>query len=146
MNIKKVALIVSGFIFLAIGAVGVVVPVLPTTPFVLIAAACFSSGNSRLSEWLKRNRVFGPYIENYRTKQGIELRLKIFSIIFLWLGLGISMFFVQSSWAVIALAAVGIAVTVHLLLIKTKARPPAEPNKTLEYEPPHRNIPHDDER
>ena len=120
MIIKKIILTILGLIFLALGAIGVALPVLPTTPFVLLAALCFSAGNSRLAAWLQNNRIFGPFIENYRTKQGISIKHKVSSIIFVWIGLGISIHMTRNMWMAIGLCVVGIAVTVHLLLIKTK--------------------------
>ncbi|MCL2226234.1 MAG: YbaN family protein [Oscillospiraceae bacterium] len=120
MIIKNVILTILGFIFLGLGAVGVALPILPTTPFVLLAAMCFSAGNSKLASWLKSNRIFGPFIENYRTKQGVSLRLKVSSIIFVWAGLSVSMAIVQNLWMTIGLIVVGIGVTIHLLMIKTK--------------------------
>lgn len=120
--VKNVLLTILGCVLLALGAVGVVIPVLPTTPFVLAAAICFSAGNSKLAVWLTKNRFFGPYIENYKTKQGVDLRLKVSSIIFVWVGIGISMIVVRNLWMTIGLCVIGIGVTVHLLLIKTKGR------------------------
>jgi len=126
MLVKTIVITILGFIFLGLGAVGIVLPVLPTTPFVLLAAICFSAGNNRLAGWLRQSRIFGPYIENYRTKQGIELKLKVFSIIFLWAGLAVSIFLTQTLWLTIALIIVGIGVTIHLLHIKTKSKPSNE--------------------
>ena len=120
MSIKKPVLIVSGFILLALGAVGVVMPVLPTTPFVLLAAVCFSASSGKIAAWLNQSRVFGPYIENFRTRQGIRLQLKIASIVFLWAGLIISMVIVRTTWVYAVLGIIGAGVTIHLLLIKTK--------------------------
>ena len=120
MAAKKFLLTFLGFVLLGLGAVGVVIPVLPTTPFVLLAAVCFSTGSSRMTAWLRRNRVFGQYIENYRTKKGISRLLKIASIVFLWAGLSISMAVTQKTWLCIFLCGVGVCVTIHLLLIKTK--------------------------
>ena len=117
---KNVIFTALGIILLVVGAVGVAVPVMPTTPFVIVAAFCFSIGNKKLAAWLERNRIFGPYIENYRAGTGIDLRLKISSIVFVWVGLTISMFIVQTLWVTLLLIAVGIAVTIHLLMIKTK--------------------------
>ena len=117
---KSVALTVAGSVLLVLGAIGIVIPGLPTTPFVIFAAICFSAGNNKLASWLERNRIFGPYIENYRTKQGISLFQKVISVIFVWVGLSISMFVLWNRWAVIGLCAVGIAVTIHILKIKTK--------------------------
>ena len=120
MTFKKLILLILGFFFLGLGAVGVVLPVMPTTPFVLLAAVCFSASNKRVAAWLQQNRIFGPFIENYRTKKGIGIPQKILSIAFLWTGLIISMVMVQTTWIYIVLGIVGIGVTTHLLLIKTK--------------------------
>ena len=122
MGVKNLILVALGFIFVGLGAVGVAVPVLPTTPFILLAAVCFSASNRKFYDWLQKDRVFGQYIENYRTKQGISLGLKIASIAFLWAGLIISIIVVGTIWTRIALGIVGMGVTVHLLLIKTKKK------------------------
>jgi len=61
----------------AIGAVGVVVPGLPTTPLLLLAAACFARSSPRLYAWLLRNPTFGPLIEDFRAGRGVSLRVKI---------------------------------------------------------------------
>ena len=118
--VKKLILTASGCICLGLGAVGVVLPVMPTTPFVLLAALCFSAGNNKIAKWLQQSRVFGPYIENYHTKQGVSRTRKAVSIIFVWTGLIISMVMVQSLWICVMLVMVGVGVTIHLLLIKTK--------------------------
>ena len=102
--------------------IGVAIPVLPTTPFVLLAAICFSVGNRKLADRLQKSRIFGPYIENYHNKTGIDLRLKIASIAFVWTGLTISMVTVQNMWMTIGLIVIGIGVTIHLLMIKTKKK------------------------
>ena len=120
MTLKKLVLTILGFIFLGLGGIGILIPVLPTTPFVLAAAACFAVSSKKFYDWLLENRFFGPYIENYRTKQGISMSLKVASIVFLWTGLTISMIILQSVWVYIVLGAVGAGVTIHLLMIKTK--------------------------
>jgi len=122
MKPKQILLTTLGLACLALGAIGAFLPVLPTTPFVLLAAGCFSASSKRLGAWLGRSRFFGPYIEHYRTKQGIKLSLKITSLIILWAGLIASMISIRAIWAYIVLCLVGVGVTVHLLLIKTKPR------------------------
>jgi len=120
MRIKKLLYIALGFIFLALGVVGIALPVLPTTPFVLLAAGCFSVGSKRVDDWLRRSRLFGPYIENYRKKQGISMRRKIATLVFLWVGLAISMIIVRTPLIFVILSLVGICVTIHILMIRTK--------------------------
>jgi len=66
----------AGFLFLGLGAVGVVVPGLPTTPLVLVAAACFARSSPRLHRWLLANRVFGPLIRNWQEHRSISPRAR----------------------------------------------------------------------
>jgi uncharacterized membrane protein YbaN (DUF454 family) len=117
---RSVVLIVAGFAMLALAAVGVAIPVLPTTPFVLVAAGCFSVASPRLYGWLARNRVFGPYISNYRTGGGVSIAHKVGGVIFLWAGLAVGAFHANSWWIRGLLVAVGVGVTIHLLTIKTR--------------------------
>lgn len=120
-KIKNLLLITLGFVSLGCGAVGVLIPVLPTTPFVLLAALCFSTSSERFHRWLEQSPVFGQYIDNHQTKRGISLWLKVASIAFLWTGLLISMIAMHTTWAYISLSTVGIGVTIHLLLMKTRS-------------------------
>lgn len=116
---RRVLLLCAGWALLALGAVGLVVPVLPTTPFVIVAAGCFSGSSPRVYERLTRSRFFGPYIENFRTKQGVPVRVKVQGIVMLWTLLGISMAAMGKPTMTCVLLAVGVAVTAHLLLLKT---------------------------
>lgn len=68
--------VVGGLVFVAVGAVGVVVPGLPTTPMLLLAAACFARSSPRLYHWLLTNRTFGPLIADYRAGRGVSRRVK----------------------------------------------------------------------
>ncbi|MEM9380552.1 MAG: YbaN family protein [Planctomycetota bacterium] len=68
--------VVGGLVFVAVGAIGVVVPGLPTTPLLLLAAACFARSSPRLYAWLLRNKTFGPMIEDYRAGRGVSARVK----------------------------------------------------------------------
>jgi len=122
MTFKKILLIISGFICLILGGVGIILPLLPTTPLVLLAAICFSAANEKLNNWLSRSRLFGPYIENYRTGQGISKCRKIVSVVYLWIGLVTSMIVIQTTAIYIILSIVGIGVTIHILMIKTKKK------------------------
>ena len=111
---------VLGFLFLGIGAAGVFMPLLPTTPFVILAAVCFSYSNHKFYQWLRRSSFFGTYIVHYEEKQGVPMSLKIKSIVFVWVSLTLSMIALQTLWAYILLCVIGVGVTVHLLMIKTK--------------------------
>ena len=111
---------VAGFVTLFLGGLGTVVPLLPTTPLVILSAFCFSRSNKRLEAILLRSRLFGPFIENYRTKRGISKKRKIFTLVFLWVGLITSMMLLRTVWIFFLLLAVGIGVSTHILWMKTK--------------------------
>ncbi len=110
-----------GFILLGLGGVGVFVPVWPTTPFVLLAAGCFS-GNTRLTQWLRQHRVFREYIDAYASGMGVSHATRNWSIAFLWTGLITSMLIVRKVWLTVLLLCIGTAVTIHILWIARKRR------------------------
>ena len=80
----KTLYIVIGTISLALGILGIFLPLLPTTPFLLLTAALYFKGSSRLYNWLLNHRYFGPYIRNYRENKAIPLRAKIVSLVLMW--------------------------------------------------------------
>lgn len=119
---KKAVLIICGWLLVALGALGMVLPLLPTTPFMLLAAICFSASSPKANRFLMRNRFFGPYIIHYRTGQGVSVAAKVRAIALLWALLILSAVIISKLWVIKLLAAVGIGVTIHLLLLKTRQR------------------------
>jgi uncharacterized membrane protein YbaN (DUF454 family) len=115
---KRIALNALGFLSLAIGAVGVFVPVLPTTPFVICAAGCFSGANPAVYKKLASSKYFGEYVRNYKEKTGVSAAARARGLIFLWVTLGVSaaIFRYPALWAI--LGVVGIAVSIHILTIR----------------------------
>ena len=112
-------LIVAGTFFLGLGILGIILPILPTTPFFLLSAACYSRGSERFYKWLMGNRWFGKYISNYRTGKGISVTIKIVSIIMLWITISFSVFFIVTHPILrFILFIIAVLVTRHLLLIK----------------------------
>ncbi len=125
-RIGRVLWISAGTLFVGLGVVGIFVPILPTTPFLLLAAFCYGRSSQRFLRWLLTNRWFGDYIRNYREGKGLPLREKILTLTALWLTIGVSIVYVASQWWLrLALAAIALGVTIHLLRIKT-ARPERE--------------------
>ena len=117
---KKAFFAVLGTIFLGLGAVGIVVPILPTTPFLLLSAACYLRGSERMHRWLLNNKLFGGYIRNYRDGKGMSARGKIVTLSLLWITILYSAFFFVTSAVIQAvLLAVCIGVTIHLVRIPT---------------------------
>jgi uncharacterized membrane protein YbaN (DUF454 family) len=115
---KKIVLMTLGFIALVFGAVGLCLPIWPTTPFVLIAAGCFGASSEKLYARLESSRAFGEYVRNYRHKTGISRRARIRGIAFLWGSLLISALVVRQPHMWIVLGIVGTVVTLHLLTIR----------------------------
>ena len=119
-NLSRWALITTGTFFVGLGIFGIFLPLLPTTPFLLLAAACYARSSKRFYNWLLNNKWFGNYIKNYRKRKGIPLKTKILSISFLWIAIGYSVIFVVHIFfgkIIIILIAVG--VTLHILSIQT---------------------------
>ncbi len=104
----------------ALGTVGIVVPLLPTTPFLLLAAACFFRSSDRMYEWLMNHRLFGSYIRNYRNHRAVTWQTKVFTLLLLWIAIGYSSFAVARSWWLrVTLAVIAVAVTVHIMSLNT---------------------------
>jgi uncharacterized membrane protein YbaN (DUF454 family) len=112
---KKYLCISLGILCVVLGSIGVVTPVLPTTPFLLLATFLFSRSSKKLNDLLLKNRIFGKYLSNYFNNTPIPLREKLISISFLWAGLSVTFYFaVLSRIVVIILAAIGVAVSIHI--------------------------------
>lgn len=110
----------AGTITFALGAVGVVFPILPTTPFLLISLACYVRSSERMSHWLLNNKYFGSYLKNYKEGKGIPMKTKLFAISVLWITIAFSALVLVPILAVkIILFVVATAVTVHLVRLPT---------------------------
>ncbi len=113
-------LILAGTFFLGLGIIGIFVPILPTTPFLLLATACYARSSKRFYNWLLNNKWFGNYIRNYREGKGVPLKVKILSIFFLWITIIVSAVFVVTIIFIkVILILIAIAVTIHILSIRT---------------------------
>ena len=120
-NLKKRLLIIAGTLATAIGIIGIFVPILPTTPFLLLAAACYLRSSERFYRWLINNRLFGTYIGDYLAGRGMPLKTKVFTLFLLWLAIGISASIGTQNLAVrIVLVLVAAGVTLHIIMIKRK--------------------------
>lgn len=126
----KVLLLCFGTLCVALGVLGIFLPVLPTTPFLLLAAYCYGRSSERFYRWLITNRWCGEYIRNYREGKGIPLRKKILSILLLWMTIGYTIVFaVSQGWIRLILLGIAAGVTLHLLKTKT-LRPETRPSPT----------------
>ena len=118
--VARIALVVFGTLALGLGVVGLVLPVLPTTPFLLIATGCYVRSSERLFNWLVHHPRLGPSIRGYVEKKGIPLRVKVISLAIAWAVLGGTALFVVERWPLkLVLFAVAVAKTVFMICIKT---------------------------
>lgn len=117
---KSILLVALGFLALGVGAVGIVIPILPTTPFVLVSAACFGSSSPWLYNKLLHTRYFGEFVDNYRNKTGVAASVKTRSILFLWVTLTISGLVFPQTLTRVILLLVGIGVTLHIVTMRTR--------------------------
>jgi len=119
-NLSRRVLIIVGSFFVGLGILGIFLPLLPTTPFLLLAAACYVRASERFYNWLLNNKWLGNYIKNYREKKGIPLKGKVLSISLLLITIGYSVVFVVHIFLVrIFLILIAIGVTIHILSIRT---------------------------
>jgi uncharacterized membrane protein YbaN (DUF454 family) len=118
---KKLIYIFIGTIFLVIGIIGIIVPVLPTTPFVLLSAGCYFRGSSRFHNWLLNHNYFGPIVREYSDGKGMRKKSKVKAILLTWIMvLGTAIFLLDSfsmRLFIVGLATVG---TFVILRLKTR--------------------------
>jgi len=121
---KRSFYFVAGTICLIFGAVGVFLPILPTTPLLLLAAACYYKSSTRMHQWMLTNRWFGNYLRNYAEGKGISVKAKLFTISLLWILISYSTFLVVNNVIIqLILFAVAIGVTIHLIKLPTLKGP-----------------------
>ncbi len=120
----QVAFAALGTLFLLIGIAGVFLPILPTTPFLLLATACYARSSRRFYNWLMNHPAFGPLIIEWRTYRSIPWRIKLVAVATLILTFGSSiLFFVQDGWLQSALAFFGLMMAIWLYRIPSRDRP-----------------------
>jgi len=118
---KRWLLIGAGTLSAGLGIIGVFVPILPTTPFLLLAAACYMRSSERFYRWLINDRIFGAYVRNYIEGKGMPVKTKMFIILLLWLTIALTVAFAVENMVVrIILLCVAVGVTAHIALIKKR--------------------------
>ena len=116
-----------GLICVGLGAIGMVLPILPTTPFLLAAAACFCKSSTRMYNWLLNNKWFGEYIRNYREGRGLLMKTKITALTVLWVTICVSVVFFLNRLLPpqlvlpmqLAMIAVAVGVSIYILRLPT---------------------------
>ncbi|MFC1671403.1 YbaN family protein [Spirochaetota bacterium] len=129
-RIKKVLLITSAAILVALGFIGIFVPLLPTTPFLLLAAYCTIKSSKRFHNWIITNRLFGSYINNYRNGKEMTVTAKVITNLLLWLSMSYSIIFVAENTILrVVLFLIAAGVSVHIIRLKTYKEKIALPDK-----------------
>ena len=121
---------IAGTICVVLGAVGIVLPILPTTPFLLAAAACYYKSSERMHRWLLNNKWFGEYIRNYTEGRGLPMKTKIAALTVLWITIVFSTVFMLGRLLPaqlvlpmqLIMVAIAIAVSIHILRLPTFKR------------------------
>ncbi|MDD3751235.1 MAG: YbaN family protein [Tissierellia bacterium] len=117
-SIKTYLLVIIGTISLILGTIGIIIPILPTTPFILLASFCYIRSSNRLYYWLINHKLFGKYIYDYLVHKSVKKSAKITAITLLWLSLGITIYLINSYISFI-LIFIGIVVSIHIISLKT---------------------------
>jgi len=115
---KKAVLVAAGSVCLALAVLGVFLPLLPTTPFLLLASACYVRSSERLHGWLMGNRLLGAYIRNFKERRGIPLRGRVVTVVLLWLPLLYSIYRLDLLWLELLLVLMGVTWSVLILRMK----------------------------
>ena len=112
----RIVLIIVGILSLALGIIGIFLPILPTVPFIVLAAACFSRGSKRMHDWLVRMPFAGKVIDDYEKGHGVSWKSKATALLMLWGGMTISTIALKPSlWVVVLLASVAIGSTIIIV-------------------------------
>lgn len=110
----------AGIISVALGIIGIVVPILPTTPFLLLAAFLFVRSSTRLYRWLLTHKILGNYIRNYIHHRSIDRNIKIFTLLLLWGTILFSVYITRNTpWVQVLLIVIAIGVSIHILTLNT---------------------------
>jgi hypothetical protein len=119
-RVVRLLCIGAGSVSLGLGIVGVFLPLLPTTPFLLLAAFCYARGSKRFYFMLLNHPRLGPFITNYKERRGIPRRTKMVALSVLWISISVSAVFVvpPGLWTVV-LFAIAVGVTIHLIIFPT---------------------------
>ena len=114
-NFLRIAILAIGFCATGLGFLGIFLPVLPTVPLLLLAAACFARSSERFHQWLLSHNRLGPIIKSYTSGQGIPLRSKVPAIGMIWIVIPVSAFLVHPLWLKYLLVIIAISITLYLL-------------------------------
>ena len=112
--------IILGTFSLVMGIIGIFLPVLPTTPLLLLTAFCYYRGSERMYNWLMKHPYFGRHIKNFRESRIIPRKVKVYILIMLWASLIFCAFILNPIWIKCMMIAIAAGVTWHILSYKSE--------------------------
>lgn len=116
----KILYLIFGTLSLVLGIIGIFLPVLPTTPLLLLTAFCYYRGSSRMYQWLMDHPHLGPYIRNFREHKVIPRRVKVYILTMLWASLLFCAYILQPLWLKALMMVIAVGVTLHILSYKSE--------------------------
>ncbi len=114
---RRWALLLCGTLSLGLGLLGIFVPLLPTTCFLLLAAWCYARSSQRLYDRLLKARLIGPYLKRYRDSRVIPPKVKIAALVMMWITIGYAVLTYPNVWVRLTLFAIAVGVTIHLQML-----------------------------
>lgn len=106
--------LLCGWVAIALGVLGIALPVLPTTPFILLAAWCFAKGSPRCHQWLRSNRYFGQMVQDWERQKGLRRRYRRRAVAMMLVTFSISLIVVPKIWLKIMLVGILVSVLIYL--------------------------------
>jgi uncharacterized membrane protein YbaN (DUF454 family)/ribosomal protein S18 acetylase RimI-like enzyme len=131
--VKRYLFIAAGLASLGLGIAGIFLPLLPTTPFLLLSAFCFLRSSPRLYDWLVNHRMFGLYISSYLKYRTVPLKVKTSALALLWLTMLTTILLLPSLAVRIILVVVGLGVSAHILSLRTLRPEKAKSSPALTF-------------
>ena len=119
-RLKRGLYFIAGTICLILGIIGIAIPIFPTTPFLLLAAASYFRSSEKAYNWLLSNKLFGNLIKNYREGKGLPIKVRVITIALLWITIVISIVFIQNFGIQILLLIIATLVSIHVARIRPK--------------------------
>lgn len=117
---KKIILLIIGVITMSLGFVGIFLPVFPTTPFLLVALACFVNSSTKMHRFILENKYLGPYVKDYTSGNGIPMKAKWRAVSLIWITIGFSAIFVLDKWSLrILILSIATLVSIYIFTRKT---------------------------
>ena len=121
--VKRITLILCGWLAILLGVIGVFLPIMPTTPFILVAAWCFARSSRHFHQWLLNNRFFGPIVRDWEAGLGIPVAVRNYAVTMVWVSMFGSMWLIGKWWGVLILTTTGLGVSIYLWRLPIKQPP-----------------------